>query len=278
MKPYFLQNTVLVSLAFLSTTSLGLARPDTLDVYDENTSAPNEVEIFLTNHPDGFNGFASTIAEAWLNDVGGVMDEFMPNGQFFTFAGQVLNSGYGKSGYAYHPSVGTAGQGPSIEFASKSQDWEVVQGGKDAQPISFENFWQWNAGVQQDTVSYVLKDESGKETGQLLRGLGFTVLAQSRGLITATVNFDDGSAYSETFDTSGKNDVFFGAAAPAGLFVSSFSISSSDSEPIYLDDVAFSAKMADGLPPGSPVPEPGPMGLMAMVLGLGAAFRRRRMA
>jgi hypothetical protein len=260
MNQFITQLTTGALLAFALLTT-AQARPDTVELYDENDQNPQTIDTFYTNYGPGYSGLVANIATAWNAGEGGVIDEFERGGLYTSFQGQPFISGYGNAGY-YNPS-NMVSSGPTIQLDVTNYDWDLGTNGPIASPaISQDYFMIFGSDSQNQKV--FMSTSNGSNITQL----AFTISRENPGIVTALAHFSGGTSYIEAIDVITTGNTFFGAVAPDGEYIDYFSVGAVNTSSLFIDDLAFRTT--------TPVPETSCISLA--IIGLALAGRRRRPA
>jgi hypothetical protein len=233
------------AIAMLLTTCLSQAAgilTDTTPVYDENVNQPNTIQKWYTNTPSGntfagYTTFTNNVTTAHNANLGGVVDEWVPQVESRTTGGlvnhQITGEKWGTSlginGFSSYTNptdtVNTPTAGIFVSFddvitnssltdPQLRRDWTIIDssqlGGGDQYSTSdrFGNPAVGVGGYFLELGSYSIGDALAVtdynptvSVGYDLTSLGFTILSYTYADITATAYFSNGTQYSETFNT-----------------------------------------------------------------------------
>ncbi len=254
-----------LTFQFLSCLALPAVAVDMSQFYDEQDNQKNAVDGAVTNYAGGYSQFVADVDNAYQQDRGGVIDEWVPytTNATISISGNPFSSGIGSTGI-YNVGDPSATVGNYITFAVENSDWEITNQ-KVSGAISISD--RFAAGVGGDMMILNPKSQGTKiittlNTSDLISAIGFTLLAKTGDDVTAIAYFSDNSFYTETINV-GK-DIFFGAEAPTGESVVFFVLTTANGGSVFLDDIGVITT----------IPEPSVVWFLGCV-GIGL-FKRRR--
>ncbi len=241
--------------AILLTTCLSQAAgilTDTTPVYDENVNQPNTISRYYTNNPLGntqaaYTAFTSNVTTAYNANLGGVIDDWVPqlnsrttgDGVGHSITGQAWGTSLGSNGFSSYTNSSdpintpTAGifvsfddviTNPAFSDPSYHRDWTVVESdlgtgaGASFSTATSDRFGNTSSGIG----GYLLELGTSSIGGALiatdyyptvsvgydLTSLGMTISGWTQADVTATAYFSNGTSSVGTFSTYGPGNVF----------------------------------------------------------------------
>lgn len=242
-------------------------------IIDEQTNQTNSIAA----DPGGtLAAYKATVAAAYANDTGGVVNFDLPNGGTGNFNNQTsFTVGYGQSN-TKELTVTSSTAGGSANGQMNFTTFSTLT------PISGSSTDSKGA-IPTDSSSTAWRLAfSGLPTGEVIDSIGFTVLSRDSKAQTFRLEvFADGdiatpfTTVNETILAGkGVDDTFYSFSAPSGSAITSFRITFDTGNVITaddrlgLDDLAFTTTTA--------VPEPGTWALLLSVVGCALLLTPRR--
>jgi len=243
----------------------------TVSTYDENTTQTNTWNldavtpgtVITSTASNGVGGaaFTSTVATAYANDLGGVLN--FDSGELATMSG-LHEVGLGATN-AFKVEMTTA---------SGNGQWTTTTS-SDRVPISGTN--RFNADQNMTfTFGDVLNSTDDIQAGMGVAQFGITLIGRGNRIWNGTVTATFADLTTDTFEITGlgndgatnSEDTFLGFAAPTGTFISSVDFVSSGSGSFTLsgDDLGIVVAV---------IPEPSTWVLLGGAMSLVGLCRRR---
>jgi hypothetical protein len=232
----------------------------TVRTYDENVIAKNTVDFTAAGSSMTVAQFTSTVATAYDQNQGGVID-----GQVVT--GQTSNATFGVS------------QSRTINFNIPT-NWAIGLASSTAASISGDGNWYTSfSDATRPRVQFDFPNAVTGTANERLVQMGVTVLSSGTnvlGSVEGRVTFSGGGLQILTEQVPlgvGTHDTFFGYIAPAGQWITRLELSAYNNgqtiNTMGFDDLGFVTAVV--------VPEPSCVALLAFgLVGLLPAYRRRR--